>query len=204
MDLLEAWNLGRALMDEHGLKDWGLRFSRAKRQAGACHYAQHLLTLSAAVTRIHPVEDARDTVLHEIAHALVGPKAGHGPVWAARRGRSGRAGSAASPPTCPACRALGRCIRTIELLDAVRAGTRVVRHRPGSRADQSRGDPGRPGRRGGQGRAYSLSGRHRRNRLAGAVPLRPDRLTLPVSADGRELRNHSHECYDLGNIGAWS
>ena len=34
-------------------------------------------------------EEIRDTVLHEIAHAIAGPEAGHGPLWKATARRIG-------------------------------------------------------------------------------------------------------------------
>ncbi len=34
-------------------------------------------------------EQVRDTVLHEIAHAIAGPEAGHGPLWKATARRIG-------------------------------------------------------------------------------------------------------------------
>ena len=33
------------------------------------------------LTRLNGEKDVVDTILHEIAHALVGLKAGHGPIW---------------------------------------------------------------------------------------------------------------------------
>lgn len=83
VDLQDAWELGRELMDEHGLEAWQLTFDRAKRRAGACRYQTRTISLSAPLARLHDVSHVTDTVLHEIAHALVGPRAGHGPRWRA-------------------------------------------------------------------------------------------------------------------------
>lgn len=73
--------MARGLMDEHGLADWALEFDRAKRRAGICRYADRTIGLSRHLTLLHTRSQVRDTVLHEIAHALVGPRAGHGPRW---------------------------------------------------------------------------------------------------------------------------
>ena len=72
---------GRALMDRHGLDDWTLRFSAAWGRLGECRPNRKLIVLS----RLHavggPPGQVTDTILHEIAHALAGPEAGHGPAW---------------------------------------------------------------------------------------------------------------------------
>lgn len=89
MDLDAAWALARELMDEHGLGGWRLELDRAKRRAGICRHHQRAIGLSAPITRLHPEAEVRDTILHEIAHALAGPRAGHGPAWAAVARRLG-------------------------------------------------------------------------------------------------------------------
>lgn len=84
MDLRHARSLARGLLDLHGLQDWTLVLDRAKTRAGVCRPHRREIGLSAHLTRLHPEEEVRDTVLHEIAHALVGPRHGHGPVWRAK------------------------------------------------------------------------------------------------------------------------
>nr|WP_257908483.1 SprT-like domain-containing protein [Janibacter limosus] len=75
MDIGEARRMGRALMDEHGPEDWRLVVDRAKKRAGVCRAAERTIGLSGPLTALHSPEQVRDTVLHEIAHALVGPPA---------------------------------------------------------------------------------------------------------------------------------
>lgn len=84
MDLHAALGLGRALLDRHGLPDWHLGLDRAKTRAGVCRADRRTITLSAPLTRLHSPQEVRDTLLHEIAHALVGPGHGHDAVWRAR------------------------------------------------------------------------------------------------------------------------
>ena len=71
----------RGLMDRHGLKEWELRFSAAWGRLGECRLDRKLILLS----RLHavggPPGQVTDTILHEIAHALAGSDAGHGPAW---------------------------------------------------------------------------------------------------------------------------
>jgi hypothetical protein len=54
---------------------------------------------------VHSDDDVRDTILHEIAHALVGPRHGHDATWAARAraiGCSGQRCVSPDSPTAPA------------------------------------------------------------------------------------------------------
>lgn len=81
MEIGAAREMARGLMDEHGLQDWQLVVDRAKRRAGVCRSADRTIGLSGPLTELHSPEQVRDTVLHEIAHALAGPRAGHGPRW---------------------------------------------------------------------------------------------------------------------------
>lgn len=73
--------LARDLMDRHGLRDWTLAFVESRRRLGDCRYDQQLIRIARHHAIEHPEADIRDTVLHEIAHALAGHAAGHGPVW---------------------------------------------------------------------------------------------------------------------------
>lgn len=84
MQTSAALRLARTLLDEHGLHDWTLGLDRAKTRAGATHFRQRRITLSAPLTRAHDDDLVRDTILHEIAHALVGPNHGHDRVWKAK------------------------------------------------------------------------------------------------------------------------
>jgi len=83
MDLLEAQTLAMETMRKHGLEDWTFRWSRAKTFLGMCSYSTRNIALSKPLTEVNTVETITDTILHEVAHALAGPKAGHGPEWKA-------------------------------------------------------------------------------------------------------------------------
>lgn len=71
----------RKLMDDHGLEHWALLFSAGQRSLGACRSRDKTILLSRHHALNANSKEVKDTVLHEIAHALAGPKAGHGPVW---------------------------------------------------------------------------------------------------------------------------
>jgi predicted SprT family Zn-dependent metalloprotease len=83
MDLTEAEQLATRLMREHGLAGWSFRFDRATRRFGCCNFGRREISLSKAIVLLNDEPEVRDTILHEIAHAKAGPKAGHGPTWKA-------------------------------------------------------------------------------------------------------------------------
>ncbi|HLS26226.1 MAG TPA: SprT-like domain-containing protein [Beutenbergiaceae bacterium] len=101
MDLDEAMSMGRRLLDRHGLEHWDLRWDRAKRRAGMCRFDTRVISLSRYLTELHDAEQVRDTVLHEIAHALAGPDAGHGPQWRAKAELVGANPRRTLPPEVP-------------------------------------------------------------------------------------------------------
>ena len=78
----------RELMDRHGLRDWEFGINTNVRRAGVCHYpnrsSRGRIELSAHFAERNTDEAVRDTLLHEIAHALVGPRHGHDAVWRAK------------------------------------------------------------------------------------------------------------------------
>lgn len=84
MNLEVAKNEALFLMDEHGLleKGWKFEFDSAKKRFGLCSYRKKIISLSASLTELNEFSRVKNTILHEIAHALT-PKAKHGPVWVA-------------------------------------------------------------------------------------------------------------------------
>ncbi|MGZ4536669.1 MAG: SprT-like domain-containing protein [Nocardioidaceae bacterium] len=84
MDLGRAYALATGLLEEHGLHGWTVVFDTAKRRAGICRFDDRQIGLSGPLTRLHDEAEVRDTVLHEVAHALVGPRHAHDAVWAAQ------------------------------------------------------------------------------------------------------------------------
>lgn len=86
MTLSEIEALALELMTEHGLiqKGWTLRFDNSKRRAGLCcedRLNGNYISLSKVLLPLHTNESVKNTILHEIAHALVGCKHGHNRVW---------------------------------------------------------------------------------------------------------------------------
>lgn len=88
MNLDEAEKLARRLMDENGLSHWHFDFDRASRRFGSCDWARRLITLSWKLTALNETEQVRQTILHEIAHAM-SPGDGHGYKWRSACARLG-------------------------------------------------------------------------------------------------------------------
>lgn len=70
-------------LDVHGLSEagWTYAWDRARRRFGCCDYSKKQITLSVHLAAINSFQQCQDTILHEIAHALAGREAGHGPKW---------------------------------------------------------------------------------------------------------------------------
>lgn len=102
----------RLVMQSFGLSDWYFGFDGARRRLGCCNYRELRITLSRYFVARNGPAEIRETLLHEVAHALVGPGHGHGPIWKAMARRVGarptRCGKADMPQgkwraACPGC-----------------------------------------------------------------------------------------------------
>jgi predicted SprT family Zn-dependent metalloprotease len=80
--LLQALQVRNRLA--HGLGVWEFGFNRRKRALGLCRYDARAIELSVYLINRNEMEEVRDTILHELAHALVGPDHGHDTVWRAK------------------------------------------------------------------------------------------------------------------------
>jgi len=103
MELAQAEQLARDLMKQHGLTRQGWRFawSRGKRQLGAAVIRKSndprtgrnttikTIRLSHHLVQLNDEAEVRDTILHEIAHALAGLDNGHNAEWKAMCRRIG-------------------------------------------------------------------------------------------------------------------
>lgn len=69
------------LIAAHLDASWTFAFDNAKRRAGACDYAKKRLTVSRYLSARYDDETNHQILLHEVAHALAGAGAGHGPAW---------------------------------------------------------------------------------------------------------------------------
>lgn len=81
MRLDDAETVAYCLMNRYALEGWSFGFDNAKNRCGYCQHGRKRITLSRHFVQMNDESDVRDTILHEIAHALVGPGHGHGRVW---------------------------------------------------------------------------------------------------------------------------
>lgn len=80
------------LLKKHGLQSWRFGFDQALRRGGRCAFDRQEISVSEQFAFAASDEEVTDTILHEIAHALVGPKRGHDATWKATAKRIGCSG----------------------------------------------------------------------------------------------------------------
>lgn len=70
-------------MEKHGLTNlgWRFEFDRAYIRFGQCRHGHRAISLSKKLAEVNTIQRARMTILHEIAHALVGSHHNHNNVW---------------------------------------------------------------------------------------------------------------------------
>ena len=79
--IITEWELQK---QKWGLKGWELNFSNRKRTLGHCNCTKKVISVSNAYLKTNPFGVMKDTLLHEIAHALQFDKTGrtdHGKEW---------------------------------------------------------------------------------------------------------------------------
>lgn len=69
------------LMDKYLNKSWTMKINNNKRMFGYCWYRKKQIEMSRVLTELNDEETVKNTILHEIAHALLPPKVGHGIEW---------------------------------------------------------------------------------------------------------------------------
>lgn len=81
-DLVRVTGWAEALLRLH-LPDagWSFGFDRAVTRAGQCDHAARRITVSRHLAARYEDDEVHQILLHEVAHALAGPRAGHGPTW---------------------------------------------------------------------------------------------------------------------------
>ena len=60
---------------------WSFGFDNAKTRAGLCNFTDHHISVSKYLAAKYDDDEIHQVLLHEIAHAVAGPRAGHGAVW---------------------------------------------------------------------------------------------------------------------------
>jgi hypothetical protein len=80
-ELQEVRATADALITRYLDASWSFAFDNAKRRAGLCDYRAKRISVSRYLAARYDDETNRQTLLHEVAHALAGPTAAHGPSW---------------------------------------------------------------------------------------------------------------------------
>lgn len=81
MDMEKARRMARDLMEDYDFAHWEFAFDRAKTRHGQCDEVRQRITLSRHFVQLNEEALVKETILHEIAHAIAGAAAGHGPRW---------------------------------------------------------------------------------------------------------------------------
>lgn len=120
----DAESLAKDLMHRHktlsGLPaEWRFGFDLAPSRAGACKYAERRIVLAVSYCLCASRAEIVDTLLHEIAHAIVGPGHNHDAVWRAKARQIG----------CAAERCHGRSHTVAKWVGECGCGRRWLRHR---------------------------------------------------------------------------
>ena len=90
---------------------WRFRFETATGRAGICRHDARTIALSVSFVLRASWGDIRDTLLHEIAHAIVGPGHAHDAVWRTAARRIGCTAKRCSTVTHSLKRWIGECPR---------------------------------------------------------------------------------------------
>lgn len=80
LDRVQVW--AHALIRMHlDPSIWTFGFDNAKTRAGVCDFSRKRISVSRHIAMRADDDDIHQVLLHEVAHAMSGPKAGHGPIW---------------------------------------------------------------------------------------------------------------------------
>lgn len=85
MELSQANAIAINLMMRYLLtfQGWRFHFDSASSRFGRCNFTKKQITLSRRLVELNEEKEVRNTILHEIAHALVGVHHGHDATWRA-------------------------------------------------------------------------------------------------------------------------
>jgi len=80
LERVEKW--AEALIVLHlDAEVWSFRFDHARTRAGMCDFTHKRISVSRHLAARYDDDEIHQVLLHEVAHALAGPRAGHGSTW---------------------------------------------------------------------------------------------------------------------------
>ena len=148
LERVRTW--ANALIALHLDSGWTFGFDNAKTRAGLCTYTAKRITVSKYLAARYEDDEIHQVLLHEVAHAMAGTRAGHGAQWRAtakelgyegKRLHDGAIADELAPwvGTCPAGHvhyrykrparplACGKCARRFDAANLITWTERVVR-----------------------------------------------------------------------------
>lgn len=79
LDRVRIW--AEALIRLHLDDTWSFGFDHARTRAGQCDYTRRRITVSRPLAARYEDDEIHQVLLHEVAHAIAGHRAAHGPRW---------------------------------------------------------------------------------------------------------------------------
>ncbi len=112
--LVEIEALAAGLLRTHELASglgpgWRFHFEATANRAGVCHHRTKTIAMAVSFALRAGPRDIRDTLLHEIAHAIVGPTHHHDRVWKAKAREIGCSAERCTTIAHSAGRWIARC-----------------------------------------------------------------------------------------------
>lgn len=83
MKLSKAIEMVILLLEKHKLSHWNIHLDKSKTISGWCNRQQRTIGFSRVWIEHCNQKEVKDTILHEIAHALT-KETGHGATWKAK------------------------------------------------------------------------------------------------------------------------
>ena len=80
-NLQEVEQLAKDLMRQHNLNAWTFKWVNTLKSFGHCNETNKYIALSRHFIKINSIQRIKDTILHEIAHAIVGTNQNHNWLW---------------------------------------------------------------------------------------------------------------------------
>ncbi len=84
MDIAEAKKMAKEVATENELFGWRIFFGKDETVGGTCYHDFRTIELTETFILDNSKDVCTNLILHEIAHALVGGKNGHGDIWKAK------------------------------------------------------------------------------------------------------------------------
>jgi predicted SprT family Zn-dependent metalloprotease len=131
-----------ALLARHRLNGWSFAFDSAKRRGGACHFGRKQITLAAGFAATADEAEIEDTLLHEIAHALVGRRHHHDAVWQATARAIGCTGQRCHSVVFSEYGLVARCVNGCFAIGRHRSRRNMRCRRCGGAVTYARAEPG--------------------------------------------------------------